>query len=383
MLSWESLHSISVGGLAAHVSELAVALTLMGHEVHVFTRMDAGQSRYDCIAGVHYHRCPFESDADFLHYIGRMCDVFVDRFKAAEEFYGRRFDIVHGHDWLCVQALQRIQRELGRSVVLTVHSTEYGRCGNEMRNGMSRRIRDIEWQGTDIARQVICVSTALADEVRRIYSVPSEKISVLYNGVDVRRFDAQVDPSTIRSHIGVETDAPLILFVGRLAVQKGPDLLLEAAPGLLRHFPAAKLVFVGDGDMRAALQASAASAGLFNSVRFLGYRNGGELVGLFRSADVVCVPSRNEPFGIVVLEGWSARKPVVVTRNGGPAEFVRDQENGLVVEADRESIGWGLGVVLSNADNADRIANNGRQEAETRFNWDIIAEGTQSVYEAA
>jgi glycosyltransferase involved in cell wall biosynthesis len=383
MLSWESLHSIAVGGLAAHVSELAAALNLLGHEVHVFTRMDAGQSRYDCIGGVHYHRCPFDANGDFLGYTARMCDAFVDRFKAAEEFYDCRFDVVHGHDWLAAQALARIRRELGRRVVFTVHSTEFGRCGNEMRNGLSRTIRDIEWLGTDVADRVICVSGALAEEVRRIYSATPEKISVLYNGVDVHRFDAEVDSSNIRKSIGVQGDDPLVLFVGRLCVQKGPDLLLEAVPELLRHYPAAKIAFAGDGDMRSALQARATSAGLFNSVRFLGYRNGSGLVGLFRSADVVCVPSRNEPFGIVVLEGWSATRPVVVTRSGGPSEFVRDQETGLVVDADRDSIGWGLGVALANAENAGRIAQNGRHEAETRFKWDVIATGTESVYQAA
>lgn len=381
MFSWESLHSIPVGGLAAHVTELSETLHLLGHEVHLFTRMGPAQARYDVIRGVHYHRCPFDPHADFLTYIGRMCDAFVQRLNEAEAFYGRRFDIVHGHDWLSTFALERVKKEMHRPVVLTIHSTEYGRCGNEMRDGLSRQIRDIEFRATDLADRVICVSRALADELEAIYKAPPEKISVLYNGVDVRRFDAEVDPSSVRARFGIATADPLVLYVGRLAWQKGPDLLLGAVPALIDQYPDTKVVFVGEGDMRHALELSAMSSNLFRSVRFLGHRNGTGLVDLFKSADVVCVPSRNEPFGIVVLEAWGATKPVVVTRNGGPSEFVRDQETGLFVQSDKESIALGVGAALADADNSGRIARNGRNEAETRFNWNVVGEATLALYE--
>lgn len=382
MLSWESLHSIPVGGLAAHVTELSETLHLMGHEVHLFTRMGPGQPRYDWINGVHYHRCPFDPHADFLTYVGRMCNAFVARLRESEDFYGRPFDIVHGHDWLSTFAIERVKRELHRPVVLTIHSTEYGRCGNEIRDGLSRQIRDIEFRATDLADRVICVSRALADELQALYNAPPEKISVLYNGVDVRRFDAEVDASSVRSRLGIATDDPTILYVGRLAWQKGPDLLLAATPALVEHYPDAKILFVGEGDMRPALEKTAMSRELFRVVRFLGHRNGMALVDLFKSADIICVPSRNEPFGIVVLEAWGATKPVVVTPNGGPSEFVRDQETGLFVRSDGESIAWGLGTALADADNARRIARNGRNEAETRFSWNVVAEGTLDLYES-
>lgn len=382
MLSWESLHSIPVGGLAAHVTELSETLYRLGHDVHVFTRMGPGQPRYDWINGVHYHRCPFDPHADFLPYVGRMCDAFVARLLAAEDFYGRPFDIVHGHDWLASCALERVKHERHRAIVLTIHSTEYGRCGNELRGGLSQQIRDIEFRGMELADRVICVSRALADEVQAIYGAAPDKLAVLYNGVDVHRFDAEVDASSVRERIGIAADDPLVLYVGRLAWQKGPDLLLGAARPLLYHYPDSKILFVGDGDMRPSLETSAMSSALFKAVRFLGHRNGTGLIDLFKSANVVCVPSRNEPFGIVVLEAWGATKPVVVTPNGGPSEFVRDQETGLIVRSDEESIAWGLCTALSDSDNASRIARNGRNEAETRFSWSVVAEGTLNLYES-
>jgi glycosyltransferase involved in cell wall biosynthesis len=380
MFSWESLHSIAVGGLAAHVSELAEALHRRGHEVHVFTRLAEGRGRYDCINGVHYHRCSFESSPDFFTYVDRMGNSFVDRMVEAETFYGRPFDVVHGHDWLCAQALASVKNNLRRPVILTMHSTEFGRCGNVLNNGPSSRVREIEWGGTFVADRVICVSKALGEELHSLYGVPRAKLTALYNGVAYHRFDLEVDTGAIRAKHAIGSDDPCILYLGRLAWQKGPDLLLETVPDVLRHHGDTKFLFVGDGEMRQSLQARAADLGLFKSVRFAGYRSGDELIGLLKTADTVCVPSRNEPFGIVVLEAWSANKPVVVTRNGGPNEFVRDQETGFMVSADRESIGWGLGMALADATNARRIGLNGRREVESRFTWEAVAKGTEEVY---
>ncbi len=107
-----------------------------------------------------------------------------------------------------------------------------------------------------------------------------------------------------------------------MAYQKGPDLLVEAIPFVLNYYPNAKFIYVGDGDLRFSVESRAWALGINHATRFLGYRSGQELINLFKASDVVCVPSRNEPFGIVILEAWSAGKPVVASRNGGPSEFV-------------------------------------------------------------
>lgn len=381
LLSWESLHSIRVGGIAPHITELAAALERRRHDVHVFTRIGEGQSRYERIDGVHYHRCPFESDPDFVTSMGRMSDSFAWHLGEVEAGSEQPFDIVHGHDWLVAKALCQIKNERHRPVVLTVHSTEYGRCGNELFwHCQSQRIREIEWEATYIANRVICVSQSLCKEVQWLYTVPSDKIVAIYNGVDVRPFDAQVNVKSIRARYAIGVDDPCILFAGRLAWQKGPDLLVEAMPRVLREHPKAKFVFAGEGDMRAELETSVGAARSSPAARFVGYRRGAELIGLFKSADVVCVPSRNEPFGIVILEAWSASKPVVATRTGGPAEFVRHEDTGFTVASDVKSIGDGVGEMLSDMPGARRMGINGRREAETRFSWENIAAQTEAVY---
>jgi glycosyltransferase involved in cell wall biosynthesis/uncharacterized protein YqgV (UPF0045/DUF77 family) len=382
MLSWESLHSISVGGVAAHVSELAAALQRAGHEVHIFTRRRPGQSAYDRVYGVHYHRCQYPAHSDFVEDVNNMCRAIVDRFFEVEDFVGH-FDLVHAHDWLAANAMIWVKKGRGHRCIFTVHSTEYGRSGNAFLGGRSIRIRAQERAGTYWADHVIAVSNTTKKEIQWMYEVPEGKVSAIYNGVSPHRFDGEIDSGCVKRLYVIGPVDPTVLFCGRLAWQKGPDLLVEAAPSVLKYYPRAKFVFVGEGEMRYPLEARVRQLGLSQAVRFLGVRGGEELVRLFKSAEVVCVPSRNEPFGIVVLEAWSAGKPVVVTENGGPNEFVQHDYSGLKIQPKPDSIAWGLGTMFMNFDRARWMGENGRREVEQRFTWDTICGQTLGVYEAA
>jgi glycosyltransferase involved in cell wall biosynthesis len=101
---------------------------------------------------------------------------------------------------------------------------------------------------------------------------------------------------------------------------------------------------------------------------------------LYKACDVVCVPSRNEPFGIVVLEAWSAGKPVIVTKNGGPDEYVWHEVNGLKIYPNYDSVGWGIGTLFTNFEWARWMGRNGRVAVEAAFTWDAIADRVVNVY---
>jgi glycosyltransferase involved in cell wall biosynthesis len=379
MLSWESLHSVAVGGVAVHVSELAAALTRKGHRVHVFTRRMYGQRGHDCIDGVHYHRCAYLPHNDFVDDVNNMCRAFVDRVFEVEDFVGH-FDVVHAHDWLSANAMIWIKQGRTHNCILTIHATEYARCGNTFPSGRSARIRDQERAGTYWADRIIAVSQATKDELVWMYEVPDWKTSVIHNGVRPKRFDITTDPGEDKRRYQIAPLDPTVLFCGRLTWQKGPDLLVEAIPDILQTQPAAKFIFAGAGDMRAGLEARVRQLGIAHAVRFLGYQNGEDLIHLFKLADVVCIPSRNEPFGIVVLEAWSACKPVVVTQVGGPSEYVRHEVDGLKIEANPNSIAWGLGTIFSDFERARWMGRNGRKAVDESFTWDTIVEKTLAVY---
>ncbi len=133
--------------------------------------------------------------------------------------------------------------------------------------------------------------------------------------------------------------------------------------------------------MRGALESRTPQLGVAHAVRFLGYRNGEDLVRLYKLAEVVCMPSRNEPFGIVVLEAWSAGKPVIASQNGGPAEYVRHEVDGLKIYPSSESVAWGVGRMFSDLDRARWMGQNGRKAVQERFTWDTITEQMLDIYQ--
>jgi glycosyltransferase involved in cell wall biosynthesis len=94
----------------------------------------------------------------------------------------------------------------------------------------------------------------------------------------------------------------------------------------------------------------------------------------------VCVPSRNEPFGIVILEAWAAGKPVVATTNGGPREFVTHEKDGFLVYDNPGSVAWGITRVFADFKHAEWMGEQGRVKAAYGFSWDVIAEHTEGVY---
>ncbi|MDE3067509.1 MAG: glycosyltransferase family 4 protein [Verrucomicrobiota bacterium] len=268
MFSWETLVSHAVGGVATHVTELAAALQRRGHEVHIFTRPGYGTGGVHPIDGVWHHFCPHNLNQNFVDEIQEMCRSFVWHFFQTEDYTGH-FDVVHGHDWLAANAVAWIkQSRPGHRAVLTMHSTEYGRCGDNFWGGTSARIRDHERHGTYCADRVIAVSGVLKNELLWMYNLPDWKCWVIHKGVAVHKYDGFIDPGGVKCRYCIGPVDPTVLFSGRLCLQKGPDLLLEAVPGLLQHFPNAKVVFAGDGHLRGQLEFRSRQLGVAHATRF-------------------------------------------------------------------------------------------------------------------
>ncbi|KAF7456997.1 glycosyltransferase [Cryptosporidium felis] len=403
MFSWESLHTHLVGGVSPHVSELSASLARLGHEVHLFTRATTSSYLIKVHDGVLYHECPFQLNSDFVTEITNMCNSFVyymqrweDGLTKVPDFTanggpplpsvknGYRFNICHCHDWLAAPVLTSLRRigNNNRTTIFTVHSTEYGRCGNQSFGGQSSRISDIEREGCHTADRIICVSGVLAEEVCRLFGVNRSKIKVIYNGIHCRNFDRVVmdDAGEVKRQYGIGPLEPTFLCVARMALQKGVDLLVEAVPGILKYRSDAKFIIVGDGHQRDEIVRRSHQLGVYNSVRFVGKKSGDDVIRLYKACDAVVVPSRNEPFGIVVLEGWTAGKPVVATTSGGPRDFLTPNVDGYLVEPCKDSIAWGCCEILKNFDHSRWMGSRGRVKAAYSFSWDSIAQTTSFLY---
>ena len=380
MFSSESLHSISSGGLGVHVTELAAGLQRRGHDLHVVTRRQPEQNYYDCIDGVHYHRVDHGLNENFVECMDYMCKAMAHRYHEITSLIGK-FELVHAHDWLAANAMKYAMDGYGTPGVLTMHSTEYGRDGNVFYEGFARWVRDAEAAGCHNANVVIAVSHFLADELRQIYHVPNEKIHIVPNGVNYRDFDGYVDPAEVKRRYGIAPMAPTLFSPGRMTAQKGMDLLVQAVPLVLASYPEAQFIISGEGPDKEAVMRQVHESGVARAVVFLGHMHRWQYIDLMRACDIVVVPSRNEPFGIVVLEAWAAGKPVVATTAGGPREFVWHDVNGFLVDANPGGLAHGIGSLLADHDHCRALGANGRRAVEEKFNWDNVAAYTEGVYQ--
>ena len=365
---WESMYGERVGGLANAATNLAETLVKQNHEVHYFTR---GTIPDQAINGVQYHYCNPQG-TNIVDYCDNMSKKMVEQFRD-EDRYGK-FDFLHFHDWHPVQALHYLQ---DRNTILTYHSTEYGRNGNQFGDWWEfREISGKEWYGGLVAKRVTAVSSTLKNEVMTLYNVPEGKCEVIPNGVIPQQFRAEIDPGEVKAAYGIHPYAPLILFIGRLVYQKGPDLLIEAIRRVCQHRWDARVVVAGDGGMKQYLQERAWDL----PVNFVGYIPDSEYIRLLNAADIVVIPSRNEPFGLVLLEAWSAEKCVVASNVGGLSENIDAFVNGIKVGVDPESLAWGINTMMDEPWNAGALGKRGRGKVDRIFLWGPIVQRLTDTY---
>jgi glycosyltransferase involved in cell wall biosynthesis len=364
---WESIYAERVGGLASAATNLAETLS-KHHTVHYFTR---GALPDRTLKGVSYHYCQPHGN-NTVQYCDDMSRNMVEQFHAADRM--EKFDILHFHDWHPIQALHHLQ---DRDTILTFHSTEFGRNGNRFGDWWEyREISGKEWYGGLVAKRVTAVSSVLKNEVMQLYNIPEWKCDVVPNGIVPRQYRAAVDPGEVKKAYGIHPYAPLILFIGRLVYQKGPDLLIEAIRKLCRERWDARVIVAGDGGMRQYLQERSRDL----PINYLGYIPDSEYVRLLNACDLVVIPSRNEPFGLVLLEAWSAEKPVVASDVGGLSENIDPFVNGIKTWQDPDSLAWGIGSLINDPKNAEVLGRRGCAKVDRMFQWGPVADRMLASY---
>jgi len=367
MFCWESLYAERVGGLAPASTFLAETLARY-HEVHFFTR---GRIPDQIINGVEYHYCQPQGN-NIVEYCNSMSQGMVDHFHRWD--IPRKFDILHFHDWHAVQALHILQE---RNTILTYHSTEYGRSGNHFGDWWEfGEISGKEWYGGLIAKRVTAVSGVMKNEIMKLYNVPDWKCDVVPNGVVPAQYQTIVDPGEVKAAYGCRPGDTVILFIGRLAYQKGPDILIGAIQRLCRDYANLKLIVAGEGDMAGTLASQAKNL----PVKFIGYIPDSEYVTLLNACDFVAIPSRNEPFGLVLLEAWSAAKGVVASNVGGLSENIDSFVDGVKVDPRPEDFAEGIAAVLENPEQADTFGRRGREKIDRLFRWAPIGRRMATTY---
>jgi len=285
----------------------------------------------------------------------------------------RRFRLLHAHDYKANAVALRVAARHRLPAVATFH----------LHTHASARLRLYElldsWQ---LGRfdAVVAVAAALR-EAPGLRRVEPSRLAVVPNGIDSSRMEeaAAREKSAAASLLAADGGAPVILAAGRLARQKGIDLLLRAVARLREQVPGLRLAVAGDGPEAPRLERLACELGVERRVRWLGARP--EIAGLLSAADLVAVPSRSEGLPYVVLEALALGRPVVAAAVGGIPELVRDGEEGwLVPPGDAEALAAALAAALSAPREMARRASSGRDRVRVAFHARGMAELTAAVY---
>lgn len=278
----------------------------------------------------------------------------------------REFDVIHAHDWMTYPAGVALSQITGKPLVVHVHSLEYDRSGA----AVNPRIFEIERLGVTHARTVIAVSYYTMSVVHQQHGVPLEKIQVVHNGV----YPKEVVQSYRRSQNWPEH---VVLFLGRITFQKGPDYFVEAAARVIPHVPDVLFVMAGSGDMLPRLVNRVGELGIGQYFYFPGFLRGEDVERMFSVADLYVMPSVSEPFGISALEAISFDTPVIISRQSGVSEVLSHALKVDFWDLDR------LADLMINAlvhnELRDDMVSMAREEVK-RLHWDAAALKTAEIY---
>ncbi|WP_394551843.1 glycogen synthase [Agromyces sp. MMS24-JH15] len=375
------------GGAGVHVAELVRALRRrIDVEVRAFggDRAEPGTTAYG-------------TPAELAAANAAIATLGVD-LQMAQDASGA--DLVHSHTWYANFAGATAKRLHGIPHVVTAHSLEPLRPWKAEQLGGGYRVSSwAERDAFETADAVIAVSGGMRRDILRAYpSIDPDRVEVVYNGIDLTDWVPNDAPELVRS-LGVDPDAPSIVFVGRITRQKGLPYLLRAA----RSLPAGVQLVLCAG----APDTPEIMAEVSGLVEELGReRDGvvwidrhlprGELTALLTAATAFVCPSIYEPLGIVNLEAMACGAPVVGTATGGIPEVVVDGGTGLLVPIEQVEDGTGTPVdpdrfvadlaaalteIVADPDRAARMGAAGRRRAEEQFAWGAIADRTIEVYE--
>lgn len=221
-----------------------------------------------------------------------------------------RFDLVHAHDWMTFPAAIGIKRERQKPAVLHVHSLEYDRSGSGP--DAPNWIYEIEKEAFKEADLIIPVSEYTSNILEKVYEVPKAKIFPVHNAIVPRKAVRLPKPFPEQ----------LVVFMGRITGQKGPERFLNAALSVLEHFDKVRFMMAGQGDQREVLMRLAAKAKIGDRFHSMGFLSASEKQRMLAMADVFVMPSMSEPFGLVALEAAQMGVPCVISKRSGVQEVL-------------------------------------------------------------
>jgi glycogen synthase len=382
MFSWEFPPRV-IGGISPHVYFLSKSLAKNNVKVHVVTCDFPDAPAHEVIDGVEVYRIDSYKNPspDFATWVYLMNLNMQREAAAIAAKLDDKIDVFHAHDWLVATAGIGLKHVFRKPLLVTMHSTEIGRRDG-LHTSTEHMIHETEAWLTYEAWRVICCSDYMVQHVKWAFGLPSDKLSMVPNGVNPHVYDGleKQDLREFRAKFASPTEK-IVLYVGRLVYEKGIHILINAIPRVLQKADA-KFVIVGSGYMQEQLSNIVKSMGLEHKVLFTGFVDEENLLKLQKIADVSVVPSLFEPFGIVALEAMAAKSPVVVSDTGGLSEIVEHDVTGVKVYPNNaDSLAWGITKALLDDEYRKRIREAAYKKILEKYDWDKIAQQTRRMYE--
>ena len=290
--------------------------------------------------------------------LDRVKDYTEISLRLAQQY---KFDIIHAHDWMTFLAGMEIKAVQDKPLVLHVHSLEYDRTSPKNKGW----VYQLEKHAMEEADAIIPVSHYTAEIISKHYGITPAKIFPVHNGIDIEETDiGKVEnPFTEK----------MVVFLGRMTPQKGPDLLVKAANEVLKKNDKVRFIMAGEGDMMPYVTEQVAQNRLGNRIHFTGFLSRKQTRSLLAMADVFVMPSVSEPFGLVALEAAQMGVPSIISKYSGVAEVL---PNALKVDPQDT-------LKLAAQINNLLIKTRSKQKKIdlSLLSWDAAAKKVSSIYE--
>ncbi|NVM53889.1 MAG: glycosyltransferase family 4 protein [Candidatus Helarchaeota archaeon] len=368
-------------GSGIHAFELTKELVKFGHEIHIITKGEPTQERYEIFRGLHIHR--------MLNFVPT--PYYFPLNSAMLWQYGKRIirklslDILLGHGFetslyfklketipFIYKAAGTIELQKNRKFVI------WRDIFGKLYFPLLGRLEKIAVTHADF---VIAISDTIKHELISAYQVPDKKIYRIYNGVDVQRFHPSQNYTKLKRDLGLNSNK-IILFVGRMSPIKGPQILMQAIPTVIKKFPESIFLFLGDGPLSSHLQYISRKLHVTRYVKFMGFISNSEIPKYFAMADLCVIPSLYEPFGLVALESLASGTPILSSIQGGLAEIHKFLKGfSTITPLTPNSVAKQLDSLLSNPKKLEDLGRVGRKIVTQHFTWKHCASQTNKIIE--
>ena len=280
--------------------------------------------------------------------------------KVAEQI---EFDVIHAHDWITFQAGIKLKEKFQKPFIIHIHSLNYDRLGPEEKG----KVYEIERNAMRLADRIIAVSNYTASIIVDHYKIKRNKIVVVHNGIDpVKPFKT-----------GKNFPEKLVLFMGRITLQKGPEYFLETAYKVLQKYSNVRFAIAGTGDKLKQMLEDGNFSEVGNKLHFTGFLERPEVHSLLSMTDVYCMPSLSEPFGLTAVEAVQFGIPVVITNRSGAAEVL---SSALTADFwDTEKMSEMIVKLLTNENYYDSVVRRGQKDLK-KITWSKSAQQVVSLY---